>query len=182
MGLWHAYFSRTSLPWHPAALVSSADWSFFGSYSSRLRFFPAITVSWSVALFLSVLPTPPSLRFRLLFCPRGCKKLETRKCALVVFLCPFPTAFSLPWVKLLFSPALQRCQLHLCSPLLSESSRGVGAGVGGGLAGGHSPFLRGSRSASFVRTQDQAMGNRPPDSHHGLYKYYFHLAWPFIVL
>ena len=142
MGLWHAYFSRT--------LVSSAGWSFFGSYSSHLRFLSAIPVSWSVSLFLSVLPAPPSLLFSLLFCLHGCKKLETRKCVLVVFLCPFPTALFPGWN----CSFLQHSSVASCIFVLLSYPRARVAwaqGWGEGWWGGHSPFLRGSRSGPRTR-------------------------------
>jgi hypothetical protein len=48
----------------------------------------------------------------------------------------------------------------------------------------HGPFSLSARPGKcyIVPTEDPAMGNRLPDSHHGLHKYYFLLAWPFIVL
>ena len=77
-------------------------------------------------------------------------------------LCPRPG-------RLLFSLALQHCQLHLCPPVLPELQWTGCRGVLG---------VRGARPEKcfIVHTQGQAMGNRLPDSHHGLRKYYFHLT------
>lgn len=163
----HSFVALYDPPLGPLVLL-------FQLFSSRMLSAASASPAGYFSLCLGCLghsvcpPSTTSLHSSLLWDLQSYKKLEARKCVLVLFLCPLPG-------RLLFSLALQHCQLHLCPPVLPELQW---TGCRGVLR------VRGARPEKcfIVHTQGQAMGNRLPDNHHGLCKYYFHLTWPFIVL
>lgn len=147
-----------------AALGCPEGWFFLHSSPRCLWFASDSLQDWLFPLFFPTLPIPHFLHFSLspplhphpsrhptpTPLPRPLEttneKMHPGDTPLLISHCP------LLWGKLLFSTALQSCQLQLCSPPFTESSRGGGA-AGVGRAGGdwHSPFslLLTQRSASL---------------------------------
>lgn len=141
----------------------------------------------SVLLGISIPSCSPNNTFSalqlLFFCPQCYKKPETRKRILVIFLCRFSTALFPGWnCSFPQHSSVASCIFVLCS-FRVLTWRGC-SGRWGGLWGGTALSAQSGppEKCRIVRIEDLTMGNRLPDSHHGLHKYYFHLAWPFIVL
>lgn len=146
------------------ALVSSIP-------ATCVSFLPTPCLDWSLS---SSLPSQYHiLCISAFFYSHSHKKLEIKKRVPVIFLCRFPTACSPGWNR----SFPQHSTVASCIFVLFSSQKAHV--VGGNTA----LFLStGPEKCFIVNIKDQAMGNRLPNSHHELHKYYFHLAWPFIVL
>lgn len=128
-----------------------------------------------VLVSLSVLPTPHPLPFSLFFDPDSCRNQKQENAFWLYSSAAFPlTSTPPPHPPCNCSfPQYSRSPAASLFSSLARDPRGVGAaGNGEGWAG----QALAPRSASLSPPQDQAMGNRLPDSHHRLHKYYFHVA------
>lgn len=148
-----------------AALVCSCDWNLSGGFSGNL-------VLWWLSLILQhhTVHIPSCV-----FCSQCYRKPKPREGVLVILLGRSP----LPGPRWSGSfPRRPRGASYVF--VLHSSQKAVVEGRAGGAAG---PFSECSREeCRIVPIEDPAPGSSLLDSHHGLHKYDFHLAWPLIVL
>lgn len=163
-----------------ALTLSLLFWCLLQSGPFSLVTQPGVFSCQHVLVGHSVPPCLPNTTFyalQPLLLPAWSQKTRNKKMVLEMFLCQFPSALSSGCTCLFPQhPGVAAASLFpsLHRKLTQSGCRGRQQGrVGGGSS--LSP-RRLPRKCFTVRIKDQAMGNRLPDSHHGLHKYYSHLA------
>lgn len=161
-----------------ALTLSLLFWCLLQSCPFSLVTQPVVFSCQHVLVGHSVPPCLPNTTFyalQPLLLPAWSQKARNKKMVLEMFLCQFPSALY-SGCTCLFPQHPSIAAASLFPSLHRKLTRSGCSGRQQGWAEAPA-FLLGAcpEKCFIVRIKDQAMGNRLPDNHHGLHKYYFYL-------